>query len=239
LNHVTLKISPLVAAAMLFSALAPGAVAQIPRPTIQRQAAPPQATPPPRQVFPGRPDPRPVAPRATPGPKQPMRKASELISRQAPIAVNQSVYESLTPNDSRVVVNLSKQRAYLLAGEQIAIDTPISSGKRAGMTPTGKFSITQKDKDHRSNIYGDFKDKAGRTVRAGVSVRIDSAPSGTHFVGAPMKWFMRLTSDGVGMHVGILPGYPASHGCIRMPEQSAAMFFNRVKLGTPVEVVRD
>ncbi len=58
-------------------------------------------------------------------------------------------------------------------------------------------------------------------------------------LGAPMKWFMRLTWDGVGMHVGILPGYPASHGCIRLPEQAAAMIYAKVKTGTPVEVVRD
>ena len=173
---------------------------------------------------------------ATPPPNQPMRKASELISRQAPISINRAAYDSLSPNEARVVVSLSKQRAYLLNGDEIAIDTPISSGKRAGMTPTGKFNIMEKDKDHRSNIYGDFKDKNGRTVRSGVSVRIDSAPSGTHFVGAPMTWFMRLTGDGVGMHIGILPGYPASHGCIRMPGQSAEMFYNRVKVGTPVEV---
>ena len=165
-----------------------------------------------------------------------MRKASELISRQAPIVINKSIYDGLTPDDSHVVVSLSKQRAYLLRGDQIAIDTPISSGKRAGMTPTGNFSVLEKDKDHRSSVYGDFKDKAGRTVRAGISVRIDSAPSGTHFVGAPMVWFMRLTGDGVGMHIGILPGYPASHGCIRMPPQSAEMFYQRVKIGTPVEV---
>jgi lipoprotein-anchoring transpeptidase ErfK/SrfK len=168
-----------------------------------------------------------------------MRKPAELISRQAPININRAVYDSLTPNDSRVVVSLTKQRAFLLAGDQIAIDSPISSGKRAGMTPTGRFNVMEKDKDHRSSIYGDFKDRSGRTVRGGVSVRIDSAPSGTHFVGAPMLWFMRLTGDGVGMHVGILPGYPASHGCIRMPPQAAEMFYNRVKVGTPVEVVRD
>lgn len=201
------------------------AFAQNPRPTAARPGAP----------RPGlRPPPPAPPPRAIPG--QPMRKASEMIRRQDPIVVNQGTYERLTSDSSRVVVSISKQRAYLLAGDEIAIDTPISSGKRAGMTPKGDFKIMQKDKDHRSNIYGDFKDRSGRTVRGGVSVRIDSAPSGTHFVGAPMKWFMRLTGDGVGMHVGILPGYPASHGCIRMPPQSAEMFFNRVKIGTPVEV---
>lgn len=165
-----------------------------------------------------------------------MRKASELISRQAPIKINRSIYDNLSPNESRVVVSLSKQRAYLLGGDQIAIDTPISSGKRAGMTPSGHFSVLEKDKDHRSTVYGDFQDRSGRTVRSGISVRIDSAPSGTHYVGAPMLWFMRLTGDGVGMHIGILPGYPASHGCIRMPPQSAEMFYDRVKIGTPVEV---
>jgi lipoprotein-anchoring transpeptidase ErfK/SrfK len=177
-----------------------------------------------------------AAPSPTPAQAAPMRKASELISRQAPININKSAYDSLTSDNARVVVSLSKQRAFLFNGEQVAIDSPISSGKRAGMTPSGSFSVLEKDKDHRSSVYGDFKDSGGRTVRGGVSVRIDSAPSGTHFVGAPMLWFMRLTDDGVGMHVGILPGYPASHGCIRMPPQAAEMFYNKVKIGTPVRV---
>lgn len=201
------------------------AEAQNPRPTVARPGAP-------RQQPKMQARPRPTPPAA----RQRMRKASELIRRQDPISINFRVYEALASDAARVVISLSKQRAYLLDGDAIAIDTPISSGKRAGQTPTGNFKVMQKDKDHRSNLYGDFKDKNGRTVRAGVSVRIDSAPSGTRFVGAPMKWFMRLTGDGVGMHVGILPGYPASHGCIRMPPQSAEMFFNRVKLGTPVEI---
>ena len=152
------------------------------------------------------------------------------------MVVNSTILQGVNPTNSQVIVSISKQRAYLLTGDQIAIDSPISSGKRGHSTPTGSFTITQKDKDHRSSLYGDYKDSKGRTVRAGISARIDSAPSGTHFVGAPMKWFMRLTAEGVGMHVGILPGYPASHGCIRMPEQAAEMFYQRVKLGTPVRV---
>ncbi|MEO5721967.1 MAG: L,D-transpeptidase family protein [Chthoniobacterales bacterium] len=167
-----------------------------------------------------------------------MRKASELISRQPPIKINQSVFDSLSPGESRVVVSLSKQRAYLMRGDELAIDSPISSGKRAGMTPTGSFSVMEKDKDHRSSIYGDFVDGSGRVVRRGVSLKIDSAPSGTRYVGSPMTWFMRLTGDGVGMHIGILPGYPASHGCIRMPPQSAEMFYSRVKIGTPVTITQ-
>jgi lipoprotein-anchoring transpeptidase ErfK/SrfK len=127
----------------------------------------------------------------------------------------------------------------LLAGEEVVVDSPISSGKRGHSTPTGSFTILEKDANHHSSIYGDFVDKSGRVVRAGVSSRIDSAPSGTRFVGAPMKWFMRLTYDGVGMHVGILPGYPASHGCIRMPGEAARLFYERVKNGTPVRVTTE
>jgi lipoprotein-anchoring transpeptidase ErfK/SrfK len=165
-----------------------------------------------------------------------MKKASDLIKAQAPMVTNASVLQSVTPDNARVLVSITKQRAYLLLGDQIAIDSPISSGKRGHSSPTGSFTILEKDKDHRSNIYGDYKDSKGRTVRGGVSAQIDSAPSGTRFVGASMKWFMRLTDGGVGMHVGILPGYPASHGCIRMPEPAAALFYSHVKVGTPAVV---
>jgi lipoprotein-anchoring transpeptidase ErfK/SrfK len=171
----------------------------------------------------------------TPGRKK-VRKASEMIARQQPPQIVARLYEKVTPETSRVEVSLSKQRAYLLLGDEVVIDTPISSGKRSGMTPTGQFRISEKDPDHRSNIYGDFVDRRGRVVRSGVSVRIDSAPSGTHFVGAPMRWFMRLTDSGVGMHVGILPGYPASHGCIRLPADIAPKIYQKVKIGTPVRV---
>lgn len=167
---------------------------------------------------------------------QPMRKASDLIKVQPPLSTNASVLENVTPDNAHVVISISKQRAYLMMGDQVAADSPISSGKRGHTTPTGSFTILQKDKDHRSNLYGDYKDSKGRTVRGGISAHIDSAPSGTHFVGAPMKWFMRLTNGGVGMHVGILPGYPASHGCVRMPEPAAALFYSKVKVGTPAVV---
>jgi lipoprotein-anchoring transpeptidase ErfK/SrfK len=169
---------------------------------------------------------------AVPAPKTKQKAASDLIKKQAKAKVVPRVLDNATPDQFRIYVSLSKQRAYLLVGDEVAIDTPISSGKRAGMTPKGSYTITEKDPDHRSNIYGSFVNSRGQVVRSGVSTRIDSAPSGTHYVGAPMKWFMRLTSGGIGMHVGILPGYPASHGCIRMPEETAKLFYDHVKIGT-------
>ncbi|MBA3962275.1 MAG: L,D-transpeptidase family protein [Chthoniobacterales bacterium] len=166
----------------------------------------------------------------------PLKKARDLIHRQEPINVSPRLLGQVTPENSHVRVSISKQRAYLLLGDEMVIDSPISSGKRARPTPTGSFHVLEKDKGHHSSVYGDFVDGAGRIVRRGVSSRIDSAPSGTHFVGAEMTWFMRLTDEGVGMHVGFLPGYAASHGCIRMPSAAAEMFFNHVKVGTPVLV---
>ena len=112
--------------------------------------------------------------RATP---QPMRKASAYISRQEPLKVNQSLLKEATPDNVHVVVSLPKQRAYLMIGEQIVADSPISSGKTGHSSPTGHFSVLEKDPDHRSSIYGDFVDGSGRVVRAGISAKIDSAPS--------------------------------------------------------------
>jgi lipoprotein-anchoring transpeptidase ErfK/SrfK len=177
----------------------------------------------------------PRSPRPTPQPKQ-MRKASAYISRQEPLKVNQSLLNQATPENTHIVVSLSKQRAYLMIGDNVVADGPISSGRQGHGTPTGHFNVMEKDPNHHSSLYGDFVDSSGRVVRAGVSAQIDSAPSGTHFAGAPMKWFLRLTSEGVGMHIGILPGYPASHGCIRESVDGAKLFYDYTKVGTSVVV---
>ena len=169
--------------------------------------------------------------------RQPQRPVAQAIPVQPGAIVYQAVYESLNPETTHVVVSLPKQRVYLLsAGGDVAIDSPISSGRPGHTTPTGSFHILQKEPEHFSNIYGNFIDRTGRVVRSGVSARIDSAPSGTHFEGAPMRWFMRLTDGGVGMHIGILPGYAASHGCVRLPSDIAPMIYQKVKVGTSVRV---
>jgi len=168
------------------------------------------------------------------GPK--MRKPAELIRKQEAMKVNQSLLKQATPDNTHIVVSIPKQRAYLMIGDQIVADAPVSSGKRGHESPTGNMHVLEKDPNHHSTLYGDFVDSAGRVVRAGVSARIDSAPSGTHFAGAAMKWFLRLTDDGVGMHIGILPGYPASHGCVRESPEGAKLFYDHVKVGTPVDV---
>jgi lipoprotein-anchoring transpeptidase ErfK/SrfK len=175
--------------------------------------------------------------RGQPSPTPPqMRKASDLIRKQVPLKVNQSLLKQATQDNTRIVVSIPKQRAYLMIGDQVVADGPVSSGRRGHETPHGHFNVMEKDPNHHSSLYGDFVDSSGRTVRAGVSARSDSAPSGTHFAGAPMKWFLRLTGEGVGMHIGILPGYPASHGCIRESVDGAKLFYDYTKVGTSVDV---
>src|SRR5438552_17716497 len=130
-----------------------------------------------------------------------MRKASDLIRKQEPVSINQSLLKEVTPDAVHVVVSLPKQRAYLMTGEQIVIDSPISSGKRGHSSPMGHLHVLEKDPNHHSSLYGAFVDSSGRIMRAGVSARIDAGPSGTRCAGARRKWFMRLSEGGVGVQV--------------------------------------
>jgi hypothetical protein len=107
-----------------------------------------------------------------------------------------------------VIVSLAAQRAYVYRnGVPIAVST-ISSGQDGHETPTGVFTILQKDPDHRSNIYSN----------------------------APMPFMQRLTWDGIALHAGKLPGYRASHGCVRLPLAFAKALFSATRLGITVIV---
>ncbi len=132
-------------------------------------------------------------------------------------------------------IRLGEQKAYFYKGNQLVGIAMISSGREDFASPKGKFKIIQKNKDHRSNLYGEIIDANGVVINKDADIKKDRVPPGGKFVGAPMPYFMRI-HGGVGMHVGFLPGYAASHGCIRMPEKMAIKFFNNVELGTPVWV---
>ncbi len=184
------------------------------------------------------------APTPTPPPRrgfflfrQPQRPPAEMIApvQEGP-RVSARLLDQANADNTNVIVSLSRQRIYLMLNREIVIDAPVSSGKRGHTTPTGTFHIRGKELNHFSNIYGNYVDHTGRVVRAGISARIDPAPSGTHYEGAPMRFFMRLTDSGVGMHIGILPGYAASHGCVRLPADVAPLIYDKVKEGTTVTV---
>ena len=135
-----------------------------------------------------------------------------------------------------VVIYLKEQRAYFYKGDQLVGVSQVSAGREGHNTPIGNYKIIQKDPDHASNLYGDYVDTSGNVVQKDVELGKDPKPPGAIFKGAPMPFFMRITG-GVGMHKGYLPGYPASHGCIRMPGKMAESFYNNVEVGTPVQIV--
>ncbi len=133
-----------------------------------------------------------------------------------------------------IVLNLTRQKMYYYKGGQLVGMSPVSTGREGYDTPAGDFRVLQKDRDHISTLYGDFVDASGSVVAANINAN-DAKPSGASFRGAPMPYFMRL-HGGVGTHAGFLPGVPDSHGCIRMPEKMAAIFFENTPVGTPVKI---
>jgi hypothetical protein len=107
-----------------------------------------------------------------------------------------------------MVVSLPEQLAYVYRNGVIIGASTISSGKKGYQTPTGVFTILQKHEDHYSNLYNN----------------------------APMPYMQRLTWSGVAIHAGKLPGYPASHGCVRVPYEFAQKLFAETKTGLTVVV---
>jgi hypothetical protein len=141
------------------------------------------------------------------------------------------------PGTPRIEVRLSEQRAYFYKGGQLVGISQVSTGKEGHNTPTGSYKIIQKDKTHRSTLYGDYVDPATQqVVKSNVENGVDPKPPGTTFLGSSMPFFLRVVG-GVGMHAGYLPGVPASHGCIRMPEFMAENFFYNTPMGTPVAII--
>ena len=136
--------------------------------------------------------------------------------------------------ETRVEIDLQQQRAYLVRAHHVIMESPISSGRYGHLTETGEFKVIEKEKNHFSSIYGQIVDASGKTIvqDADVDMRV---PTGGRFVPAPMRYFMRF-HEADGMHAGYLPGYAASHGCVRMPERMAIAFFDQVEVGTPVHV---
>jgi len=141
-----------------------------------------------------------------------------------------------TTGSPLIRINRAQQKASFYKGGVLVGVSRISSGSEDHGTPAGNYKITQKSKDHKSSLYGVFKDKVtGETIKEKVDIRVDKVPPGAVFYNAPMPNFMRF-NGAIGMHTGFLPGYAASYGCIRLPHHMAEKFFDNVEVGTPVIV---
>ena len=135
----------------------------------------------------------------------------------------------------KIVVDVSEQRAYFYRGESRIGETKCSTGKKGFETQIGHFVVTQKDKDHKSNLYGSFVGQGGSVVKRDVDMSKMKVPGGCSFQGAKMPFYMRFTG-GYGLHAGYVPDYPASHGCVRLPHSMAERFYENALVGTPVIV---
>ncbi|HEY8965211.1 MAG TPA: L,D-transpeptidase family protein [Candidatus Methylacidiphilales bacterium] len=135
---------------------------------------------------------------------------------------------------TRIEIRLGECKLFVYQGDRLVGATSISPGKEGYDTRPGVYKITQKDKDHRSNMYGSFVDAQGNVVAEATPEQ--TPPPGTHYEGAPMLWFLRLTDTGTGLHAGYVTGTPVSHGCIRMPPPFAEDLFSLAQVGTTVEV---
>ncbi|MEA3388185.1 L,D-transpeptidase family protein [Sphingobium sp. CCH11-B1] len=110
-----------------------------------------------------------------------------------------------------LIISIEKQRVHVYDGDRLIGIARVSTGTKGHRTPTGEFPILQKRQWHRSNLYSN----------------------------APMPFMQRLTWDGIALHAGHDPGYPASHGCIRLPYAFARQLFALTAIGTPVAVTQD
>jgi len=136
----------------------------------------------------------------------------------------------------RIEVKLGEQKAYLFHQGKIVAVAPISSGREGKDTPAGRYSVVEKDRDHRSSLYGNYV-RNGKVVKENIDVRKGGRPAGARFEGVPMPYFLRF-SGAYGLHAGNVPGYPASSGCVRLPKRHAKRFYEAVQVGTPVTVGR-
>jgi lipoprotein-anchoring transpeptidase ErfK/SrfK len=187
-----------------------GASPTLPSEPIVTEPVTPPVTPP--VVTPPAPTPRPVPPpvKKQPGPVKPVAKRTNPGDGLRP---GQYIWEKRTAykNPLRIIVVLEFQRLYVFDGDELVAFTSISSGKKGHETPTGVFKILQKNIHHKSNLYND----------------------------APMPYMQRLTWDGIALHAGAIPGYSASHGCIRMPLAFAKALYGITKMDQEVVVIAD
>jgi lipoprotein-anchoring transpeptidase ErfK/SrfK len=149
------------------------------------------------------------------------------------IAITISGSFAQTP-DTSIEIDLQEQTAYLIRNGRAVLSAPISSGRYGHLTETGSFKVIEKERNHFSTLYGRIEDARGRTIVADADADMP-VPRGAKFVPAPMRYFIRFNNE-IGMHAGYLPGYPASHGCVRLPEEKAIALFKAVDVGTPVTV---
>ena len=163
-------------------------------------------------------------------------KAEPTYPKTYSVWKNDDLLSKTNSENSSILISLEKQRGFLMNGAEVAMDYPICSGIPERPTPTGTFYILEKVTDKHSNKYGKMLDASGDVVDSNAEVGFTTVPEGGHFEGASMRYWMRLTHDGVGHHIGPVKRRPASHACIRGPSATMPIVYSKVKEGTRVTV---
>lgn len=143
------------------------------------------------------------------------------------------------PGTVNIEIDLSKQIATYRRADRVIGWSFVSTGKEGHSTAPGNYTITEKLPVKISNRYGWIADAAGN-VTVGDAKPSTPVPPGQIYHGAPMHYWMRITSYGVGLHAGEipLPGEAASHGCIRLPKIFIPRLYEITEVGTPVKIIR-
>jgi lipoprotein-anchoring transpeptidase ErfK/SrfK len=162
------------------------------------------------------------------GPPAPPKKADRIMYQW---------HDDQAPEPVSVTIDLSEQVATVYRGGREVGWSYVATGKEGRGTSPGSYHITEKIVDKHSNKYGWIENEFGEVTDDDASPG-DRLEPGERYMPAPMPYWMRLTSYGIGMHVGHIPqpGEPASHGCIRMPKEFVPLLFEQVKVGTPVKI---
>jgi lipoprotein-anchoring transpeptidase ErfK/SrfK len=142
-----------------------------------------------------------------PAPASPAPQRRQRVRRHPDKKTGTAEKEATKPQGPLIIsISISQQKMRVYDSNGLFAESPVSTGMPGHPTPMGVFSVIQKHKFHHSNIYS----------------------------GAPMPFMQRITWSGVAIHAGVLPGYPASHGCIRMPMAFAVKMWNWTKMGARV-----
>ncbi|HEV7659491.1 MAG TPA: L,D-transpeptidase family protein [Allosphingosinicella sp.] len=159
---------------------------------------------------------QPAAPPVVPAAPSPaeiaqMRAQTQLAADAADLDAGEFVWRpELAPaGNVEVVVSIPQQRAYIYRANRLIGVTTVSTGRPGHRTPTGRFPIMEKHRTHFSSIYDN----------------------------APMPFMQRLTMGGIALHAGVIPGYAASHGCVRLPYEMARNLFGATQVRTVVHIV--
>ena len=139
----------------------------------------------------------------------------------------------------RIDISLASSTAQLLTGEDAVLaEMDVSPGVPGHLTPAGAYRVTEKLPLKRSNLYGQYvRPDTREVVVARAWEHKGPRPDGTVYQGIAMPFWLRVTGDGVGIHVGgFNRGQPSSHGCVRCPEEPQRFFWEKCRVGTPVRI---